>query len=53
VALEVVYGPPSQERFGSAIFTKQLDGEERLEEAAQRVYQEFVGGKWQAWGEET
>lgn len=52
-ALEAVYGPPSQEGFGSAVFYRQLEQDDSLEEAAQEVYQYFVGAKWEQWGAET
>lgn len=52
-ALEAIYGPPSQEGFGSAVFVEQLGPEAQLVEASLHYYQTFVGTKWQEWGEET
>jgi hypothetical protein len=51
--LEAVYGEPSQEAFGSAVFFKLVAEEDDLEELAKGVYQTFVGDKWQEWGAEA
>ncbi len=53
LTLEKAYGPPSEEGFGSAVFFAQLDEDGDFEELARSTYQQFVGDKWEAWGEET
>ena len=50
--LEAVFGPPSQEAFGSAVFyvaEKIAD----LSEAALEKYRYFVGDLWEQWGEDA
>lgn len=53
LALEEAYGAPSQEGFGSAVFFKQMEEEDDLEELAKAYYQHFVGELWERWGEEA
>lgn len=52
-ALAAVYGGPSAEGFGGAVFARPLGPEDDLEAAAQAVYQDFVGELWERWGEEA
>ena len=53
IDLEAVYGLPSQEAFGSAVFFELAGEDNDLEDLAKDVYQTFVGDKWQEWGEEA
>lgn len=52
-ALAAVYGGPSAEGFGGAVFARPLGPEDELEAAARAVYQDFVGELWERWGEEA
>lgn len=49
--LEDVYGPPSQEAFGTAVF--QASKMQDLEKGALDAYQYFAGDLWDEWGEEA
>lgn len=51
--LEAVYGPPSQEGFGSAVFFEQTGENEDLEKIALNYYKQFTGELWERWGEEA
>jgi hypothetical protein len=53
VALEDMFGPPSMEGFGSAVFFEMVDDTDDLEEVAKQYYQHFVGELWERWGEEA
>ncbi|WP_393013880.1 hypothetical protein [Limnothrix redekei] len=44
--LEAIYGAPSQEGFGSAVFYEVLQPEDDLNYAALRKYEFFVGDRW-------
>lgn len=49
-ALEAVFGGPSQEGFGSAVFFTPGAQNVALEESVQACYQHFVGKLWEKWG---
>ncbi len=51
--LEAVYGEPSREGFGSAVFLKKVKTADLLEQVAGEQYRYFVGDKWQEWGAQT
>lgn len=51
--LEAVYGPSSQEGFGSAVFFEVVDKDEDLEKLALKYYKYFTGELWARWGEEA
>lgn len=48
-----VYGAPSQEGFGSAVFTEELSPTESLAEGALVKYRFFVGDLWNRYGEDA
>ena len=52
-ALERVYGPPSQEAFGSAVFFDPETGDGELAELALAKYRYFVGDLWARFGEQA
>ena len=49
--LEAAYGPPSQAGFGSAVFSRRLEGADDLEQLALATYKHFVGDLWETYGE--
>lgn len=49
--LEVAYGPPSQEGFGSAVFYVPAADVNSLEQMALAQYKYFVGDLWDQYGE--
>lgn len=51
VDLQGAYGPPSQDGFGSAVFSEPIDGDARLEQVALDRYKYFVGDLWDRYGE--
>ncbi len=53
--LEAVFGGPSSEGFGSAVFSDILESDEDgdLERTALDVYRRFVGELWDRWGEDA
>jgi hypothetical protein len=51
IALKAVYGAPSQEGFGSAVFYERLTAADDLEQAALTKYRFFVGDLWERYGE--
>ena len=53
IALERVYGLPSQEGFGSAVFYETAQAIADLEQAALAKYRFFVGDLWERYGETT
>lgn len=53
IALEQLYGAPSQAGFGSAIFYDPLPVTSDLAEAALARYRFFVGELWERYGEEA
>ena len=53
LALEAVFGGPSQEGFGSAVFFMPGPQDAALEETARSCYQHFVGENWEKWGAEA
>ncbi len=53
LALEAVYGSPSQAAFGSAVFFDSVQASEDLEKAARKYYRHFIGSKWNEWGEDV
>lgn len=52
-ALETIYGGPSHSGFGSAVFYGTLSGTDKLSEAAKNRYRDFVGERWERFGEEA
>lgn len=50
--LEAVFGPPSQEAFGSAVFFERIKGDD-LEQACLDQYRFFVGDLWDEYGEQA
>jgi hypothetical protein len=52
-ALEVSYGAPSQNAFGSAVFFELVKQESALEHAALQMYKYFVGELWERYGEKA
>jgi hypothetical protein len=52
-AMEKAYGPPGDAGFGSAVFFQVMTDKADLEDAAKKVYQHYVGKKWQERGAET
>ena len=52
-ALERVYGPASQEAFGSAVFFDPETGDGEPAELALAKYRYFVGDLWERFGEQT
>jgi len=51
--LQAAYGGPSQEGFGSAVFSETLPGADDLRQAALAKYRYFVGKLWDRFGEAT
>ena len=51
--LEAVFGGPSQNGFGSAVFFIPGPQDVALEETARSCYQHFVGENWEKWGAEA
>lgn len=51
MGLQVIYGPPSQSGFGSAVFDELIEPGAALEPVALRYYQHFVGNLWEQYGE--
>lgn len=51
VALQTVYGLPSQAGFGSAVFYDQVERAEDLEQTALKHYRYFLGELWDRFGE--
>lgn len=49
--LELAYGAPSQNAFGSAVFYEGLPATADLEQAALAKYRFFVGALWERYGE--
>lgn len=49
--LIVLYGPPSQAGFGSAVFYEPAIAEHDLESVALKCYRHFVGDLWERFGE--
>lgn len=49
--LENVFGPPSSEGFGSAVFSETIEEGRDLEAVALDVYRRFTGDLWERWGE--
>jgi hypothetical protein len=50
IALEAVYGAPSQAGFGSAVFYETAIAAADLERIAQEKYRYFVGDLWERYG---
>lgn len=48
--LEIVFGGPNDEAFGSAVFRRALSAAEDLETPARAVYRDFVGELWDRYG---
>ncbi len=46
-----IYGTPSQEGFGSAVFYEKIGKKTDLEQIARQYYQYFVGDLWTRFGE--
>lgn len=51
--LQAMYGAPSEEGFGSAVFFEVMDEDGDLEELAKKYYEHFVGHLWEEWGEDA
>ncbi|MCT0198677.1 hypothetical protein KQ313_03125 [Synechococcus sp. CS-1325] len=51
IALQSIYGAPSQAGFGSAVFTDAIKPGADLETIARHYYQHFVGHMWEEYGE--
>lgn len=51
--LEAVYGPPSEQGFGSAVFHEALRPYDDLAVAALSKYRRFVGRQWKRFGEQA
>ena len=51
--LEVAYGAPNQEGFGSAVFYESLKAGDDLTQAALAKYKHFTGELWERWGEDA
>lgn len=51
--LEAVFGGPSDDAFGSAVFRREATPETDMEQAAQEVYRDFLGESWQRGGAGT
>jgi len=51
--LTAAYSPPSQQGFGSAVFSETLQGADDLTKAALSKYRHFVGGLWDRYGEQA
>ncbi|MBJ7900153.1 MAG: hypothetical protein GC158_09585 [Cyanobacteria bacterium RI_101] len=51
IALENIYGPPSQAGFGSAVFYEKLSPKTELTATALKYYRYFVGELWARYGE--
>ena len=49
--LESIYGTPSQNGFGSAVFYESVEQADALEGAALKSYRYFVGNLWERFGE--
>ena len=50
--LEAIYGPPSQEAFGPAVFFERMKSID-LEGAALEKYRYFIGDLWERYGQEA
>lgn len=48
--LETVFGGPSDDAFGSAVFRRALPGDAALEPLAREIYRDFVGELWDRLG---
>ncbi len=48
--LEAVFGGPSDDAFGSAVFRRDMPGNTMLETVAREVYRDFVGELWERYG---
>jgi hypothetical protein len=53
LALEAVFGAPSQEAFGSAVFYEPARTDVDLAELAKAKYRYFVGNLWEKYGEKA
>jgi len=51
IALENIYGPPSQCGFGGAVFYEKLSPQTELTATALKYYRYFVGELWPRYGE--
>lgn len=49
--LQMAYGRPSHQGFGSAVFQATLGGTDDLTQAASSTYRTFVGEFWECYGE--
>lgn len=48
--LEVVFGGPSDDGFGSAVFRRSIPAGDDLEQSAKSVYRDFAGEMWDRFG---